>query len=274
MTNPKPCWDATKAYFYQDATIHTWWAPEAPDSIHYHHFREQLSWVVSQVEWSGKRVLDIGTGKGRLAVAAALRGARVTGLDLSAEMLRDGRQAARDASLSLGFALGDAELLPFPNQMFDVVTCLEALMHFPRPEVALPEMARVVRSGGTVIFSVTNWLCLTALTRRIARLSSRLRHPGRTKELQIFWYRSLWSLRRLAACAGLTILKTHGQGLLQATARLPFGRGRFLPLVPGRLADWFFCRVEPALRDTPLLALMGTILVVCQATTTDSGRAQ
>ncbi len=265
MTNPKPCWDATKAYFHEDGTVHTWWDPESRDSIHYHHFREQLRWVVSQAEWSGKRVLDIGTGKGRLAVATALEGAHVTGLDLSGEMLRDARLAARDAHLSIGFTLGDAELLPFPDQVFDIVTCVEALMHFPHPDFALRDMVRVTRPGGMVILSVTNWLCLTALARQVTRLIGHLRSaPAQGPD--IFWYHSLWSLRRLAVSAGLTIVNTHGQGLLQATARLPLGRGRFLPLVPGPLADWFFRRVEPVFRETSLLAFTGTILVVCRTT--------
>lgn len=262
MTNPKPCWDATKAYFRQDGTVHTWWAPESRDSIHYQHFLEQLRWVVSQVDWSGKCLLDVGTGKGRLAVAAALSGAQVTGLDLSGEMLRDARCIAQDAHLSIEFTFGDAELLPFPDQVFDVVSCLEALMHFPHPDVALSEMARVTKPGGTVILSVTNWLCLTALARRLTSLVRYL-HSGSAEDPAIFWYYSLWRLRRLTASAGLKTVKTHGQGLLQATARLPLGRGRFLPLVPRPLADWFFRRIEPVLRETRLVAFMGTILVVC-----------
>ena len=263
MTNPKPCWDATKAYFRHDGTVHTWWNPESPDSIHYHHFREQLRWVVSQVDWSGKRVLDIGTGKGRLATAAALHDGRVTGLDLAEEMLRDARRDAKKASSSVELTLGDAEALPFPDKSFDVVTCLEALMHFPHPDLALREMARVTKPGGTVVLSVTNWLCLTALARRVSRLISSLR-PGRDQDPAIFWYYSLWSVRRLAVSAGLTIVRRRGQGLLQATARLPLGRGRFLPLIPRPLADWFFRRIEPVLRETPLLAVMGTIMVVCR----------
>ena len=264
MTDPMPCWDATKAYFRQDGTVHTWWDPESPDSIHYQHFLEQLRWVVSQVDWCGKRVLDIGTGKGRLAIAAALRGARVTGLDLSEEMLKDARHAAKDVRSVIGFALGDAELLPYPNQVFDVVSCLEALMHFPHPDVALREMVRVTKPGGVVVLSVTNRLCLTALTRRITRLVLCLRPALRQGGPQVFWYHSLWSLRRLAASAGLTLVKTHGQGLFQATARLPLGRGKFLPLAPRPLADWFFQRIEPVLRDTPLLAFMGTIVAICR----------
>jgi SAM-dependent methyltransferase len=263
MTNGKPCWDATKAYFHEDGTVHAWWAPEDPDSVHYEHFSEQLRWLVSQVNWSGKRVLDVGTGKGRLALAAALKGARVTALDLSGEMLGDAHRAAQDAHVIIGLTLADAESLPFPDHSFDLVSCVEGLMHFPDAGGALREIARVTKPGGMVILSVTNWLCLTALTRQINRLARFLR-SGPAQGPRIFWYYSLWGLHRLAARAGMTIVKAHGQGLLQATARLPLGRGRFLPLVPRPLADWFFHRVEPAFRETPLLAFMGTISVTCR----------
>jgi hypothetical protein len=110
---------------------------------------------------------------------------------------------------------------------------------------------------------MTNWLCLTALARKVSGLIEYL-HRGPVKGPAFFWYYSLWRLRRLAAGAGLKIIRTHGQGLLQETARLPLGRGRFLPLVPRPFADWFFQRVEPVLRETPLAACMGTILVVCR----------
>jgi len=264
MPNPKHSSEATKAYFRQDGTVCGWWNPESRESLHYRHFREQLRWVLSQVDWTNHRVLDLGTGKGRLAVAAASVGAQVTGLDLSSEMLVEARRTVRDARLTVDLALGDAELLPFPCRAFDVVNCLEALMHFPCPDVALKEIRRVTRPGGIVVLSVTNRVCLTALVRWLGRLPGYLL-GSRTRQPRIFWYHSLGDLRRLTASAGLMILRTHGQGLLQATARLPLGRGRFLPLVPRVLADWFFERIEPALRDTPLLALMGTILVVCRA---------
>lgn len=261
--------DATKDYFRQDGTVHSWWAPESPCDGHYGHFQEQMRWVVAQTDWAGKSVLDIGTGKGRLAVAYGLKGARVTALDISREMLADARTAASAANVSVPLILGDAERLPLPTATFDVVSCIEAIMHFPHPLAALREIARVVKPGGTVLLSTTNRFRLLALVRWPDRALDRLRH-GTPTGPRIFWAHSLWESRRLLAQARLKPEKTHGQGLLQA-ARIPLGRGRFFPLVPRALADWFFVHVEPRLRETWLLALMGTVMFVCRPVDGRSG---
>jgi len=262
LADQGPLPDVTKAYFYRDGTVHTWWSPESPDNLLYEHFREQLRWATGRVAWPGQRVLDIGTGKGRFAISYALNGAQVTALDISREMLRDARAAALAAGVAVQFCLSDAEALPFPPATFDVVSCMEAIMHFPQPVAALQEMARVVKPEGVVLLSMTNRYRLAALARWPARLWRRLRR-SRTSDPPLVWDYSLGEFRQLLAQAGLVAQQTHGQGLLQATARVPLGRGRFLPLVPRPLADWFFSHVEPSLRETPLLALMGTIMVVC-----------
>ena len=54
-----------------------------------------------------------------------------------------------------------ADILPFPKDSFDVVTCLEALEFLPDPERALAEMARVLRPGGTLLTTIridTRWM--------------------------------------------------------------------------------------------------------------------
>lgn len=254
--------NATKSYFYQDGTVRTWWSPESPDNLLYDHFREQLRWVTEQVAWPGKEVLDVGTGKGRFAVEYARRGARVRALDISREMLSLARAAATQAGVQVEFGLGDAEQLPFPDGAFDVVSCMEAIMHLPNPASALKEMVRVTKPGGTVLLSMTNRLRIAALTRWLGDTLRRLRNGG-TGEPEILWCYSVWEFRRLLADAGLEIQHMRGQGLLQATTRLPLGGGRRLPLIPRRLADWSFTHLEPPLRASPLMAIMGTINVVC-----------
>ncbi|NWG17075.1 MAG: methyltransferase domain-containing protein [Chloroflexi bacterium] len=101
-------------------------------------------------------VLDVATGTGRLPLAllrhAHFQG-RVIGLDLSRRMLR---QAARNLYIfddRVTFIWGSAENLPFPNDTFDVVTCLEALEFMVRPQIVLGELARVLRPGGLLLVS-------------------------------------------------------------------------------------------------------------------------
>ncbi len=99
---------------------------------------------------SNRRVLDMATGTGRAALALARRGARVTGVDASAEMLNVARARAADAALAIEFAEGDAHALAYPDSAFDAVVCLRMLMHVPDWRTALSELCRV--SGNQLVF--------------------------------------------------------------------------------------------------------------------------
>lgn len=91
-------------------------------------------------------VLDIGCGVCHLTKAMALRsGARVTAMDIG-----DFRIQSTLGS-EFRFMLGDAANLPFQSGTFDIVTLFWTLHHLPKPEVALKEASRVLRSGGQLI---------------------------------------------------------------------------------------------------------------------------
>ena len=94
---------------------------------------------------SGRRVLDMATGTGRAALALAKRGAIVTGVDASREMLSVARTRAADGGLPIEFAEGDAHALPYSDQSFDSAVCLRMLMHVPDWRKALSELCRVTR---------------------------------------------------------------------------------------------------------------------------------
>jgi SAM-dependent methyltransferase len=98
----------------------------------------------------GVRLLDVATGPGYVAAAAAERGARATGLDFAAVMVA----AARRRYPDITFEEGDAEALPFPTAAFEAVTINFGLLHFARPEQALAEAHRVLRPGGRLGFTV------------------------------------------------------------------------------------------------------------------------
>jgi ubiquinone/menaquinone biosynthesis C-methylase UbiE len=99
---------------------------------------------------AGDALLDVATGPGYIAAAAAKRGARPTGLDFSAAML------AKAAALHprLDFREGDAGNLPFADESFDVVVIGFGILHFPDPDRALRETCRVLRKGGRLGLSV------------------------------------------------------------------------------------------------------------------------
>ena len=93
-------------------------------------------------------VLDVACGTGNAAIPAALAGARVTGIDLTPEMLAKGRERAEAAGARIEWVEGDAEDLPFPDEHFDVVLSTFGCMFAPRHEVVADEIARVLRPGG------------------------------------------------------------------------------------------------------------------------------
>lgn len=96
------------------------------------------------------RLLDVATGPGYVAAAAAQRGARVVGVDFAAAMLTE----ARRRYPAIEFKQGDAEALPFSDGSFDAVVMSFGLLHLGRPEQALSEARRVLRPGGRVGFTV------------------------------------------------------------------------------------------------------------------------
>jgi ubiquinone/menaquinone biosynthesis C-methylase UbiE len=135
----------------------------------------QIAAFLAPVE--GRRILDVGTGTGRAAIALAKRGAIVTAVDASAQMLE---VAARRAEEALGrpsrvrFAQGDAHRLEFPDRAFDAVVCLRVLMHTPDWRASLRELCRV-SSGRVVLDYPSLWsaAALQAMTRRLAHTVNR-----------------------------------------------------------------------------------------------------
>jgi SAM-dependent methyltransferase len=101
----------------------------------------------------GTRVLDVGCGTGVVAITAARLGARVEAIDLTPQLLERARENARVAKVDIEFREADAEDLPFRDGEFDIVVSQFAHMFAPRPEVAIAQMLRVLRSGGTIAFS-------------------------------------------------------------------------------------------------------------------------
>ncbi|MEK6600791.1 MAG: methyltransferase domain-containing protein [Candidatus Binatota bacterium] len=98
----------------------------------------------------GVRLLDVASGPGYVAASAAQRGAEVVGVDFSAAMVAEARRRYPD----IEFREGDAEALAFPDRFFDAVVMNYGLLHLGRPERALAEMRRVLRSGGRAGFTV------------------------------------------------------------------------------------------------------------------------
>ncbi|HVE94954.1 MAG TPA: class I SAM-dependent methyltransferase [Acidimicrobiales bacterium] len=119
---------------------------------------------------AGERVLDVATGAGNAALAAARRFATVTGVDYVPELLEQARVRAAADGLAVDFRVGDAEALEFADESFDVVLSACGAMFAPDHHKTASELVRVCRPGGRI--GMVNWCpdsYVGALFRTIAK---------------------------------------------------------------------------------------------------------
>jgi ubiquinone/menaquinone biosynthesis C-methylase UbiE len=112
---------------------------------------------------TGIRVLDVGCGEGHNTRLLVERGACMTALDISETFIR----AARDADPTSSYVRGDGSSLPFADATFDAATAFMSVMDMPDPAPAMGEIARVLRPGGWLQFSITHPVNTTPLRRWI-----------------------------------------------------------------------------------------------------------
>lgn len=165
---------------------------------------EDLAWLQAAAEPRPQdAVLDLATGAGHAAFALAPWVAEVVGIDITPAMVAAARDNARQRGLdNVRFMTANAERLPFPEAVFDIVTCRYAAHHFRRPQLVVNEVARVLRPGGRFIVidptapedvELDQWLDTI----------ERLRDPSHVRD----WSQAEW--QRLMIDAGLCFETLH-----------------------------------------------------------------
>jgi SAM-dependent methyltransferase len=125
---------------------------------------------------AGDRVLDVATGSGNAAIAAARCECVVTGLDYVPALLGRARIRAACEGVTVEFVEGDAEDLPFPDAAFDAVTSVVGVMFAPDQERAAAELLRVCRPGGLI--ALASWTPDGFIGRMLATIAGYVPPPA------------------------------------------------------------------------------------------------
>ena len=136
---------------------HRWWDPGAEFKPLHDINPLRLDYIDGIAGLRGKAVLDVGCGGGILAEGMAVRGARVTGVDLADKPLKVAQLHLLESGLQVDYRLIAPEALAreAPGE-FDVVTCMELLEHVPEPAATVLACADLARPDGRVFFSTLN----------------------------------------------------------------------------------------------------------------------
>lgn len=136
---------------------HRWWDPNSEFKPLHDINPLRLNWIEEHLPLSEKRILDVGCGGGLLSEGMALRGAKVTGIDLSEKSLSIAKLHLLESGQKVDYKKISVEALAaeIPGS-FDAVTCLEMLEHVPDPSSVITSCARLVKPGGHVFFSTLN----------------------------------------------------------------------------------------------------------------------
>ena len=137
---------------------HRWWDPNSEFKPLHDINPLRLDWIDKHLlGLAGKRILDVGCGGGLLSEGMAVRGAEVTGIDLSEKPLSVAKLHLLETGQKVDYRKISVEALADEMpEAFDAVTCLEMLEHVPDPSSIIASCARLVKPGGQVFFSTLN----------------------------------------------------------------------------------------------------------------------
>src|ERR1700682_2495014 len=133
-----------------EGPIARWYAKLRRSGNQLEEYRKQAKQLTEGLP-AGAKVLEVAPGPGFLAIEMARLGFHVSALDTSRTFVQIGNDTARQAGVSIDFRQGDAAVMPFEAESFDLIVCQAAFKNFMHPASALDEMHRVLRSAGTAV---------------------------------------------------------------------------------------------------------------------------
>jgi 2-polyprenyl-6-hydroxyphenyl methylase / 3-demethylubiquinone-9 3-methyltransferase len=106
--------------------------------------------------WEGKQVLDVGCAGGFTTEFIANRGAHVSGVDPSPNLIGAAERHAQQTGKEIDYRVGTGEKLPHADGTFDIVTCVDVLEHVVNPAQVISEIHRVLKPGGIFLWDTIN----------------------------------------------------------------------------------------------------------------------
>lgn len=215
---PQPDWNA---YYQQEAFAHDFCADTDAVEIH----RCLAAWSVFPKRIRDLSLLDAGCGNGYFChwIAQRIPVSRVAGCDISAPRI----EMARLRYPAFDFRVAELTQLPWPDNTFDVVTCIEVLEHLPDPEATMRELMRVAK----------HYVVVTVPDRQPVRM---ILCPHCGKLFPMYGHIQTFDVRRLE-----TMLRTAG-GRVEIVRPFYAARGlrRGLPLPLARFLGWMIGRLS------------------------------
>lgn len=123
---------------------------------------------------AGKRLLELGCGAAQWSIALAERGANPIGLDNSSRQLGHARRLIVESEVNFPLVQATAEDLPFDDESFDIVMCDHGAMSFADPYLTVPEVARILRPSGLLVFNMSSPLSHICYSEDADRLEKKL----------------------------------------------------------------------------------------------------
>jgi 2-polyprenyl-6-hydroxyphenyl methylase/3-demethylubiquinone-9 3-methyltransferase len=149
-----------------------WWDPNGSEAMLHKLNPVRLKYIRDQIDqhWQfdecsrtpleGKSALDVGCGAGLLTEPLARLGAKVTGIDASAQLIAVAREHAAAMGLGIDYRAGDVQAL---DGQFDLVTCMEVVEHVADPGAFIKALANRLAPDGLLVMSTPNATALSRL---------------------------------------------------------------------------------------------------------------
>lgn len=142
---------------FYDRNANQWWNVDAKIYALYHLNQPRFEFFDRYItNWQGLRALDVGCGGGFSCEFMAARGVSVFGIDQSQKCIDAAAQHAHSSGFPIDYRCGVAEHLPYPNQSFDVVVCVDVLEHVEDVKRVIAEISRILKPSGLFFFDTIN----------------------------------------------------------------------------------------------------------------------